>query len=139
MTTVITPIYKSPPQFRSVALQVTCTRQLVPDIIKPGKPKAIISRNSFPSRRICSFRSRRMARFPVRNRKTHIQDTHCEMIVASAAPRTPIFNAKIKTGSSTTFSSAPISVVHIPIRGKPWALIKPFMPVPNMANIVPAR
>ena len=120
-------------------MQVTCTRQLVPDMIKPGSPRAVICRSSESSGIIyCRF-NRSTALFPVRKRSTHRQDTHWEITVAMAAPRTPRFKAKINTGSSTAFSTAPRTVVSIPILGNPWALIKPFMPVAIIEKAVPIR
>ena len=37
-------------------------------------------------------------------------------------------NAKMKMGSSTVLSPAPISTVFIPTTVKPWAVMKAFMP-----------
>ena len=67
--------------------------------------------------------SRRMAFFPVRNSTTHTQEIAWLITVASAAPSTPISSVKMKMGSSTMLITAPMRVVSIPVRGKPWALM----------------
>ena len=59
--------------------------------------------------------------------------------MARAAPRTPISRAKMKMGSSTMFTAAPRATVIIPMRLKPWALIKGFMPRPIITKRVPSR
>ena len=60
-------------------------------------------------------------------------------IVANAAPRTPMPSPKMKMGSRMALITAPITVVIMPILGKPWALMKPFMPVVTMEKAVPSR
>ena len=120
-------------------MHTICTRQLVPCMMNPDIPNPIISRVSFQSTRRCSVFMRSSALFPVRNRRTQTQETIWLSTVASAAPPTPISSKKMKTGSSTRFSTAPIRVVSIPILGNPWALIKPFSPVASMVNVVPNK
>ena len=62
-------------------------------------------------------RSRRMAFFPVRNRRTHTAEQAWARMVARAAPSTPM--SKIKTGSRTMFTMAPRPTVSIPVLAKP--------------------
>lgn len=56
-----------------------------------------------------------MVFFRSRNTKTNANDKNCERMVASAAPATPMPKVYINSGSSPTFASAPITVVHMPI------------------------
>ena len=65
-------------------------------------------------------------------------DTAWEMMVARAAPCTPMFSPKIKMGSRMMFSTAPISTVAMLTPEKPCALIKAFRPRVNCTNRVPA-
>ena len=51
--------------------------------------------------------------FEVKNLSTHIDETACEIIVASAAPLTPISNAKINIGSRIMLHTAPMSTVNM--------------------------
>ena len=44
-------------------------------------------------------------------------DTNCEMMVAKAAPRTPISNTKMKIGSRITFKETAKMVAYIEMRG----------------------
>lgn len=67
-------------------------------------------------------------RLPSRKLITHAADTACERMVASAAPRTPIWNTKINSGSSTMLSTAPIKTESIAVFALPCALIKVFNP-----------
>ena len=66
-------------------------------------------------------------------------DTHWEMMVAIAAPRTPRPKTKINNGSRIRFRTAPMETVSIPVTPKPWALMKLFMPRLTMTNNVPRR
>ena len=77
--------------------------------------------------------------FPQRNLNTHTAEQNCEMIVATAAPRTPICNPKINNGSRTIFNTAPIRIVNIPVFPNPWLLIKGFIPSVIITNSVPKR
>ena len=43
-----------------------------------------------------------------------------EITVARAAPRTPMWNPKIKTGSRIMLEIAPISTESIPVFANPW-------------------
>ena len=83
--------------------------------------------------------SRSRVRFPSRKRITHAAESSWDSTVARAAPDTPMSSRKMKMGSSTILAAAPMRVVTIPTRPKPWALMKPFIPVPTMARGVPMR
>ena len=51
-------------------------------------------------------------------------------MVANAAPRTPMWNTNMKSGSKTIFTMAPRPTVSMPIFPKPWAFINGFIPRP---------
>jgi len=59
--------------------------------------------------------------------------------VAAAAPFTPRWKVKIKSGSRRMFAIAPIATENIPVVEYPCALIKGFMPVAIMDGSVPSR
>ena len=75
--------------------------------------------------------------FPNKKLTTQIHEHACDTIVASAAPRTPICNPKIKIGSSTMLITAPISTDNIPVFANPCAVINAFNPSVNCTKIVP--
>ena len=93
----------------------------------------------FSSSAMYRSRSFRMARLPVRNLSTHTAEQAWAMMVARAAPRTPMSRAKMKMGSSTMFTMAPSPTVIMPVAPKPWDVMKGFMPRPIMTNTVPSR
>ena len=86
-----------------------------------------------------SLFSFRTAFFPVRNLRTQSAEQIWEIIVAIAAPLTPIWNTKIKTGSRIKFITAPMRTVSIPMLPNPWQLIKGFRPREIITAGVPAR
>ena len=90
-----------------------------------------------PRVRFCGL-MRRIVFLPRRNATTHTQDMPCEITVASAAPRTPIFSANINSGSSAIFTTAPIRTVSIPAVAKPCAVMKAFSPSVSSTNTVPS-
>ena len=57
--------------------------------------------------------------------------------VAVAAPATPMSRAKIKMGSSTMLITAPMTVVSMLIRAKPWVVMKGFIPMTSRTNTAP--
>ena len=99
----------------------------------------MIALTLFHSICIASFLMRSVTFLPVRNFSTQTAEQNCDRIVASAAPRTPIWNTKIKIGSRTIFKAAPIRIVSIPIFPKPWQLINGFSPSEIITNGVPIR
>ena len=76
---------------------------------------------------------------PIKKLTTHTAEIIWLIIVASAAPATPMSNVKIKIGSSTIFITAPKTVVIIPVLGNPCAFIYPLSPVVSIENRVPER
>ena len=76
---------------------------------------------------------------PVRNRTTHAALTAWLRMVASAAPCTPMWKPKMKMGSRIRLTTAPRATVIMPMRPKPWALTKLFMPRPTITKGVPSR
>lgn len=50
-------------------------------------------------------------------------DNNWEIIVARAAPCTPMLNTKMKIGSRMMFATAPKITVIIPMRPNPWELV----------------
>ena len=55
---------------------------------------------------------------------TQITDTSWLMIVARAAPLTPMPKPNMKIGSRMMFETAPIATESIPVRAKPCAVMK---------------
>ena len=131
------PTAISPPYFSSEELKHMEITLSLACMINVAEPRATQGNTSAGAMRIFSFFSRSMVLGPVRNRSTQTQERHWEIMVARAAPRTPIFSAKINSGSSTILATAPISTVRIPIWAKPCAVMKAFMPSVNCTNTVP--
>ena len=122
-----------------MALHTTCTRLFVNAIKKPDIPRLTILPTLFQEILIALFFRFRIAFFPVRKRKTQMAEQSWEMIVAKAAPWTPMCIPKINRGSRRMFSTAPISIVSIPVFPKPWLLINGFIPRVIITNRVPRR
>ena len=120
-------------------MQASCTEELVKFTIKPVRPRPQISPAILGLNFMLSRVSRRIAFFPVRNRSTQRADTAWEIMVARAAPLTPIPMPKIIMGSSTMFSTAPMAMVIMPVLPKPWELIKAFIPRLIIIKMVPAE
>ena len=53
------------------------------------------------------------------------------------SPATPMPKVKMKTGSSTIFSTAPMSKVNMPVQEKPWQMIKWFRHTERTEKKVP--
>ncbi len=111
--TVIAPTAISPPYFSREELKQTASRLSVDCMINGESPRARLGRNTLGTSFISVFRKRHLVCFPRRNRSTQSMDTAWEQMVASAAPFTPICSPKIRMGSRTIFSPAPISTVFI--------------------------
>ena len=107
------------------------------DMAKPEVPRLKIRFTRPAWSRRADSRSFRRARLPVRNFSTHTAEQAWEITVASAAPCTPISSRKMKMGSSTMLTTAPTATVIMPIRLKPWALMKGFIPRLIMTKRVP--
>ena len=134
---VMAPTARSPPYFNRDELKQTEITLSLACMVKVARPNAMQGKISFAPGKKFSFFSRRMVFFPVRKRSTHTQETPCDRTVATAAPRMPIPSPKISTGSSTIFSTAPMSTVCIPTVAKPCAVIKAFIPSVSWTNRVP--
>ena len=80
-----------------------------------------------------------MAFLPVRKRSTHSAITNWLITVASAAPRTSIFSAKMNTGSRIRLSTVPISTVPMPVVANPCMLMNGFIPRLIIVKAVPIR
>ncbi len=78
-------------------------------------------------------------RLEVRKRMTHAALTAWEITVANAAPLTPRSSTKIRMGSSTIFSTAPITTDSIAVFDSPCPLINVFKPTATCTKIVPIR
>ena len=61
------------------------------------------------------------------------------MMVARAAPRTPMPKPKMKMGSSTMLVTAPMSTVAMEMVEKPWAVMKKFRPRESSTKMLPSR
>ena len=83
--------------------------------------------------------SRIAARLPRRKITAPAALAIWESTVASAAPRTPMFSAKMNTGSSAMFSAAPSTTSRIACAAKPCAIIIWFSPAASSAKTVPVR
>ena len=115
------------------------TKLSVDCMIKGETPSAAMEPTSAGVRRRFSLRMRRWVFLPSRNQTIHTALTACEMMVASAAPRTPMFSTKMKMGSSTILLTAPISTLSMAVVAKPWALMKALSPSENITKTVPSR
>jgi hypothetical protein len=104
---------------------------------KREEPRAIQGRMISAFSFMVLFRSFRKVFFPKRNERTQMQENAWEITVARAAPRTPMWNPKIKTGSRIILETAPISTESIPVFANPWAVMKLFMPRVSCTKMVP--
>ena len=74
-----------------------------------------------------------------KNATTHTALTVWLMMVATAAPLTPMPNTKMNSGSSKRFSTAPMATLSMAVVLRPWALIKVFSPSASCTLTVPHR
>ena len=80
-----------------------------------------------------------MASLLIKKRNTQMAERNCENMVAKAAPFTPICSRKMKIGSKIILVMAPTKIVIIPMRPKPWELIKLFIPKLIITKTLPNR
>ena len=73
----------------------------------------------------------------MRNRTTQTAEIPWEMMVARAAPRTPIWNTNMRIGSRMMLHMAPMSTVYMPVLAYPWALMKALSPRASCTKMVP--
>ena len=78
-------------------------------------------------------------RLPRRKDTAQTVEKNWAMMVAKAAPCTPMSSRKMKMGSSTMLVTAPSNTVIMPLRPKPWALMKLFIPRLIITNTLPHR
>ena len=104
-------MYKSPPHTERTALLTICTALFVIDIVKPESPSPNIFIVLLKLGIRQSFSIFIIVFLPVRNVKVHKAAINCEIMVASAAPLTPIPRMKINTGSRIRLHAAPIDTV----------------------------
>ena len=60
-------------------------------------------------------------------------------MVANAAPRTPISNTKMNSGSRAILMAAPITTVSMAKVENPWAVTKEFSPSASSTEIDPHK
>ena len=82
---------------------------------------------------------RRMLWGQQRKASTQQALTAWDRMVARAAPLTPHWKTKIKMGSSTIFSTAPMSTLSMAVIAFPWVLMKVFRPRASWTKTVPSR
>ena len=134
---VIAPTAISPPYLSKDELKQTEITLSLDCMIKVASPSVMHGRIILgETKKFFAFR-RNIVFLPKRNATTQTHETHCDIIVASAAPLTPICSPKINIGSSTIFDTAPIITVTMPIFAKPCAVINAFMPSVSWTKTVP--
>ena len=112
----MTEMYTSPPVTDSTLLQQIVTTLLVSCMMKPAVPRLTIS----PMQRLLAGSRRkgsgctRYSDLQRRKYTTNAAESSCESTVAAAAPRMPMPNTKMNTGSSTRLAAAPIITLSIP-------------------------
>ena len=106
--------------------------------MNPEAPRPRIRSTRGFSSSIRSFFILRIALSPVRNFIIQMAERVWEIIVARAAPCTPIWNRNINTGSRIRFATAPMMTVIMPIPANPWALMNIFMPRPIITETLPS-
>ena len=116
---VILPIATSPPNLDNCILKHKEIKLSVDCITKGAIPKAKLGNNRLGTILKFSFFNLRTVCLPLKKRMTQIALIACEMMVASAAPLTPILNPKIKIGSKIMFKIAPIKTVIILVLENP--------------------
>ena len=116
---VIAPTARSPPYFSKDVLKDTMSMLSVDCMMKGDSPSARHGSSTLKSIFRCLFLILSTVMFPVRNLRTHNADTAWDIMVASAAPFTPMSSPKMKIGSSTIFSTAPTSTVIMLIFANP--------------------
>ena len=123
--TVRAAVYvSSPPVLMCrLTLNTICTALSVAVMINGESPRATTDSMIFAFGRISRSRKRNTELLRKKNPKAHTAPAACEIIVASAAPRTPMPNANMNSGSSAILSTAPTSTVIMDITLRPCAVI----------------
>ena len=136
---VMAPTAISPPYFNRDELKQMEIILSLDCMTKVAAPSAIHGRMTDGVSPILHRRIFRRVLLPVRNVRTQMVEQAWEITVAIAAPRTPRFIPKMKTGSSTMLQTAPISTESIPVFAKPWAVMNMFMPSVSSTKTVPSE
>ena len=136
---VMLPTYRSPPKLCRPVFRVMFTRLSVLCMMKGATPSEAMRPTMRPQGFMLARRMRMTLRLEHRKLKTHSALTAWDRMVARAAPRTPIPSTKMKMGSSTMFSTAPMSTLSMAVVALPWALMKAFSPSASCTNTVPSR
>ena len=113
------PTARSPPYFSREELKQSVRILSVACMINGAMPSAIQGRSTEGWIRKFFLRSFSTVVFPERKRIAQTALTAWEMIVARAAPLTPIWKPKMKIGSRTMFVTAPMMTVSILILENP--------------------
>ncbi len=135
---VMAPTAISPPYFSRERVETYRDDTLTSLHDKCGKPESDTRKNNLRFQDEILFPDVQDRLFSAKEKKrTQMQETACDRIVASAAPLTPRWNAKINSGSRTMFITAPIRTESIPVLAKPCVVINIFMPRVSWTKIVP--
>ena len=116
---VMEPTAKSPPYFCREVLKQMLSRLSVLCIINGDRPSARTGIRIPLEIFIFEIWIFNVVFFPVRNLRTQTAEIHWEIMVASAAPWTPICKPNIRIGSKTILITAPITTVNMLILAKP--------------------
>lgn len=107
-------------------------------MIKVASPRSMEGNtNSLKETNKFSFFSLIKAFSPVRYFKTQMHEIAWEVMVARAAPLTPMSRAKIKIESRIMLIIAPIRTVYMAVLASPWAVMKAFKDRVTSTNMVP--
>ena len=131
------PTAMSPPYFSREELKQTESTLSLACMMKVAMPRATQGRTTAASRRRAGRRIFKNVFFPRRKASTQMQEMAWERMVAQAAPGTPMPRAKMKMGSRIMLETAPMRTESIPVRAKPWAVMKAFMPRVISTKMVP--
>ena len=108
-------------------------------MMKGDMPRASIEPTTFQSMRIYRVSSLSDAFFDDKNPTIQAALQACEIMVASAAPFTPMPKVKMNNGSRPMLSTAPISTEYMAMAGRPCVLMNVLSPTDVSTNMVPAR
>jgi len=124
--TAISPPYDKRELLKQInkALSVACMTKVESPKARQGRITGTLTGRNDRFKRSSVF-------FPVRKWMIQMVENAWEMMVAQAAPRTPMPRAKMNTGSRMQFEIAPISTENIPVVVYPWAMINAFIPSVN--------
>ena len=116
---VIAPTAISPPYLSKEELKQTEITLSLACMMKEESPNARLGNTILDTSFKFFARILRCVLCPNKKANTQMQDIACEMIVASAAPWTPMPNPKIKMGSKMMLATAPMRTESMPVLAKP--------------------